>query len=89
MLNANVPPQARAVCLGDVTGSEDVRIGRAQVLVDDDPLSILRPAAAASLVRGATPTPTMIMSASIRVPSLNMTPVTVPYLPVSSTAVVR
>ena len=36
MLDANVSTQARTVCLGDVTRGEDVRIGRTQVLVDDD-----------------------------------------------------
>jgi hypothetical protein len=36
VLDANVSTQARTVCLGDVTRGEDVRIGRTQVLVDDD-----------------------------------------------------
>ena len=48
------------------------------------PFSTWRPAAAASSVLGVIPTPTRTMSASIRLPSLSMTPVTDPFLPVSS-----
>jgi hypothetical protein len=36
VLDTNVPPQARVIRVGDVAGSEDVRIGGAQVLVNDD-----------------------------------------------------
>jgi hypothetical protein len=36
VLDANVSTQARTICLRDVAGGEDVRIGRAQMLVDDD-----------------------------------------------------
>jgi hypothetical protein len=84
-----MPPQARVVCVGDVASGEDVRIGRTQVLVDGDPVVDLEAGRCSEFGARTAPMPTMIMSASILVSSLRMTPVTCPCLPVSSAAVVR
>ena len=85
MLDAKTPAQARVVRVGDIARGEDVRVGRAEVLVDDDPVADLEPSVRRELGMGVIPTPTRTKSAAIRLPSLRLTPVTAPFLPASST----
>ena len=75
--------------MGDVAGGEDLRIGRTQMLVDNDSVVDLETGRCGEFGARDGEMPTMIMLASILVPSLRMTPVTCPCLPVSSAAVVR
>jgi len=80
-----MPFKAWVVHRGDVTGGEDICVGGLEVLIDDDPVTDVESCLCSEFAIGATPTPTMTMSASILLPSLRITPVTHPSRPVSST----
>jgi hypothetical protein len=52
-----MPAQARVVRVGDIARGEDVRVGRAEVLVDDDPVADLEPGVRRELGIGCDPHP--------------------------------
>ena len=74
VLDAELPAQQRVVGVGDVTGGEDVRVGGAQVLVDQDAVVDVEPGRiGASSTFGVTPMPTTTTSAASSVPSASST----------------